>query len=103
MVSFSSRSLLGKILEVKFPASCLLCVFLGQVVGPPWRRDQVVQQVCNFPHGALPGQHFTVRQDVANAAVAVLLPPEELVVLLDYVVSLSVRGWGPLCCIMGIS
>uniref|UniRef100_A0A452SP76 BPI fold containing family B member 1 n=1 Tax=Ursus americanus TaxID=9643 RepID=A0A452SP76_URSAM len=28
---------------------------------------------------------LTVRQDVANAAVAVLLPPEELVVLLDYV------------------
>ena len=46
---------------------------------------------------------LTVRQDVANAAVAVLLPPEELVVLLDYVVSLGVRGWGPLCCIMGIS
>lgn len=29
---------------------------------------------------------FTVRQDVVDAAVASLLPPEELMVLLDYVV-----------------
>lgn len=35
---------------------------------------------------------LTVRQDVVNAAVATLLPPEELVVLLDYVVSLGMRG-----------
>lgn len=32
---------------------------------------------------------LTVRQDVVNAAVAALLPPEELMVLLDYVVSLD--------------
>ena len=46
---------------------------------------------------------LTVRQDVVNAAVAALLPQEELVVLLDYVVSLGMRGRGPLCYIMGIS
>lgn len=54
----------------------------------------------------LEGEPFslTIRQDVVNAAVAALVPPEELMVLLDYVVSLSVdRGWGHLCCIMGIS
>lgn len=39
---------------------------------------------------------LTVRQDVVNAAIAALLPPQELVVLLDYVVSLRTRGWGPL-------
>lgn len=46
---------------------------------------------------------LTVRQDVVNAAVTALLPPKGIVVLLDYVVSLSMRGWGPLCGIMGIS
>lgn len=34
---------------------------------------------------------LTVRQDVINVAMAALLPPEELMVLLDYVVSLG-RG-----------
>uniref|UniRef100_A0A8C4LSD7 Uncharacterized protein n=1 Tax=Equus asinus asinus TaxID=83772 RepID=A0A8C4LSD7_EQUAS len=39
----------------------------------------------------LEGEPFslTIRQDVVNAAVATLVPPEELMVLLDYVVSLS--------------
>ena len=42
----------------------------------------------------LPSLHYTpfsltMRKDVVNAAVAALLPPEELMVLLDYVVSLS--------------
>lgn len=32
---------------------------------------------------------LTVRQDVVNAAIAALLPPEELMVLLDYVVRLD--------------
>lgn len=32
-----------------------------------------------------------VRKDVVNAAVVAFLPPEELMVLLDYVVSLSLR------------
>lgn len=32
---------------------------------------------------------LTVRQDVVNAAIAALLPPEELMVLLNYVVSLD--------------
>ena len=34
---------------------------------------------------------LTKRQDVVNAALAALIPPEEIMVLLDYVVSLSMR------------
>lgn len=34
---------------------------------------------------------LTVRQDVLNAAIAALLPPEEFMVMLDYVVSLEMR------------
>lgn len=32
---------------------------------------------------------FAVRQDVVNAVIAAMLPPEELMVLLDYVVRIS--------------
>lgn len=46
---------------------------------------------------------LTVRQDVVNAVVASLLPPDELVVLVDYVVSLGTRGRGPLRYTMRIS
>uniref|UniRef100_A0A8C0QDJ2 Lipid-binding serum glycoprotein N-terminal domain-containing protein n=1 Tax=Canis lupus familiaris TaxID=9615 RepID=A0A8C0QDJ2_CANLF len=88
MVSLSSRLLLGTFLEFKFPANHLLCVFSGQVFRLPGKCDQVFNESAvslTVPYLDTTPFSLTVRQDVVNAVVASLLPPDELVVLVDYV------------------
>ncbi|XP_039104607.1 BPI fold-containing family B member 1 [Hyaena hyaena] len=74
-----SPAIKGNVIQLKLEAKLL--DYQGKVT--KWFRESAVSLTVppldNSPFS------LTVRQDVVNAAVAALLPPEELIVLLDYV------------------